>query len=54
MEIRVLNSVGIRQFCEHLDHIRAGEIVFVPACLLSDPATSEPLAGKMEVEQVKL
>lgn len=53
MEVRVLNSEGVRQFREYLNQIRTGAAVPVPQGLLTDPATSEPIAGKTEVGQVK-
>ena len=51
--VRVLNSEGIRQFRDYLNQIRAGGASPVPTGLLTDPATTEPLAGGIEVEQVK-
>jgi hypothetical protein len=42
----------MRLFGEYLQQIRAGDAVPVPISLLTDAATSEPLAGKIEVEDV--
>ncbi len=53
MVVRILSHEGIKQFREYLGRVRSGETQAVPAGLLSDPSTSDPLPGDIEVAVVK-
>jgi hypothetical protein len=44
----------MKQFRDYLSQLRAGDTNPVPHALLLDPATSEPLQGNIDVDQVKL
>ena len=52
MVVRILSQEGMKQFREYLGRVRSGETQAVPAGLLSDPSTSDPLAGNIEVALV--
>lgn len=50
MKVRKLNAAGLEQFEQFLDSLTSETPLSVPKTLLTDPTTSEPLPGDIEVE----
>jgi hypothetical protein len=49
-KVRLLNEMGIARFKEFLDRVRGGSTEALPAGLLTDEATSEPIEPTIEIK----